>query len=193
MAISKRERTIIIATAAAAVLLLGDKYFLTPYLETRGRVALETRECQTRLEKANRLLSKERQLKKRWSEVSSASMKPDASAAESQLLHALRDWAQEADLVLSTVKPEQTETDKQFQKLAFRATGSGGMRAVSGFLWRIQTSSIPARISDLQVSARKDGTDDLSIELRISTLCPVQEAAAVPLQAAVSSPKENKE
>ena len=193
MAISKRERTIAAATAVAAVLLLGDRYFLTPALERREVVIAETKECLGKLERANRLFAKERLLKKKWSDASTGSMKADASAAESQLLHALRDWAQDAGLILSTMKPEQTETDKQFQKLAFRATGSGGMRAVSGFLWRIHTCSMPARILDVQVSSRKDGNDDLSIELRISTLCPVQEAAAAPLQASAALPKEAKE
>src|SRR4029434_3577015 len=71
MAISRRERTIMIATGAAAVLLLGDKYFLTPHLETRERVVMETSDCLGRLERANRMISKEMRSEEHTSELQS--------------------------------------------------------------------------------------------------------------------------
>jgi hypothetical protein len=44
------------------------------------------------------------------------------------------------------------------------------MRQVGQFLWQVQTSAIPVRISDMSISTRKENTDDLELALGISTI-----------------------
>jgi hypothetical protein len=188
MRLSSRERWILMGAGAALLIYVADTYALGPLIENRDRIDNETADCLLQLDRAASLFNRQRHLKRRWSEVTRNSMKAEPSAAESQLLHALRDWAQDAGLTLSSVKPEQTEEEKLFRKITFRAVGSGSMRAVSKFLWRIETCTIPARILDLQVAARKEGTDDLSIQLGVSTLALIAAPAAPPATAPAPSP-----
>jgi len=44
------------------------------------------------------------------------------------------------------------------------------MAAISRFMWRLQTSKVPIRVTDLSITTRRDGIDDLSLDLGISTL-----------------------
>src|SRR3712207_7371087 len=53
---------------------------------------------------------------------------------------------------------------------SFRATANGRMDSISEFLWRIETAEIPLRINDMQINARKEGSDDLQLQLGVSTL-----------------------
>ena len=56
------------------------------------------------------------------------------------------------------------------REITFQAAGTGPMSAVARFLWRMETAPFPLRVEELQVGARREGTDDLSLQLRVSTL-----------------------
>ncbi len=171
MILSKRERTIVGLTVAVLALLLADRFLLSPVLDRRARIDAETGECRIELQKADGLFAQKRRLVPRWREMTDSGLGTGAPAAESRMLHAIRDWAQEAELNLSSVKHERTELERQFQKITWRAAGTGSMAAVSRFLFRIEESPLAVRISDLQVGARQEGSDALAIQVGISTLC----------------------
>jgi hypothetical protein len=65
---------------------------------------------------------------------------------------------------------KQSDKEKAFLKLTARFTGSGGMEQVGRFLWQVQTSNIPVRITDMSISTRKENTDDLELAVGISTI-----------------------
>ena len=95
----------------------------------------------------------------------------ELAQAESQVLHALRDWSQDSRLTLSSVKPGKVVERGELLEMSFQAAGTGSMSAVSRFLWRIETARLPIRIHQLQLGARKEGSDDLSLQLSLSSLC----------------------
>ena len=72
-------------------------------------------------------------------------------------------------MTLSSLKPERTEKEKDFFKITFRATGGGSMAQVGRFLWRIETAQVPVRVTDVTITSRKPGTDDLAVQLGIAT------------------------
>ncbi len=176
MILSKRERTIVILTAAVLAIFLADRFVLSPVLNRRARVEADTSDTLVLLLKADGLFAQKKRLAPRWREMTDSGLGTGAAAAESRLLHAIRDWAQEADLNLSSVKHERTEMERQFQKITWRASGTGSMTAVSRFLYRVQEASLPVRISDLQIGARQEGSDSLAIQVGVSTLCMVAKA-----------------
>jgi hypothetical protein len=58
--------------------------------------------------------------------------------------------------------------------------GTGNMRAVARFLYLAETTTLPLRIRELQIGSRKEGTDDLSVQLKLSTLYMGLESAEAP-------------
>jgi len=171
MILSKRERTIVVVTGAVLAIFLADRFFLTPVLARKAQIDTEAEDCSSKEKKAKRLFDLKEALMPRWQEMTDSGLGTGAMAAESRLLHAFRDWAQEAQLNLSSVKHERTEMEKQFQKITWRATGTGSMAAVSRFLHSIQEATLPMRIADLQIGSRQEGGDSLSIQVGVSTLC----------------------
>ncbi len=180
MKLSKRE-TYIAAAAVAAVVLLGlDRYALTPVLESGAALEAEKERLVQELESAQRLFERRRMLGRRWDELTAGGLTDDPEEAESLVLHAMRDWADEAGLVLSSLKPERQDTDGKVREITVVAAGRGRMRAVARFLWQAETSTLPLRIREVPVGSRKEGTDDLSLQLRASTLYLEEGAPAAP-------------
>jgi type II secretory pathway component PulM len=169
--LSKRERFIGIATGAVVALLALDWFIFTPLLERRTQVQADITIAQVKFDRATLLFNNTKAVNTRWGEMLSGGLKADASAAESQVLQAVHDWARESGLNMSSIKRERTDKVNQFQQVTLRAAANGNMGAASRFLWRVQTARIPVRITDLLISStRKEGTDDLSLTLGISTI-----------------------
>lgn len=178
MVLSKRERTIARVAAAVLGLLLADRLFLTPQLERRSQIDAEVSNCLVELQRSNSVLAQKRRLLPRWREMADSGLGTGAGSAESRFLHSIRDWAQESDLNLTSVKLERSELDRGFQKITWRASGTGNMGAVSAFLWRVQEASLPVRILDVQITSRQDGADSLTLQVGVSTLCRAEKEEA---------------
>jgi hypothetical protein len=101
-------------------------------------------------------------------------------------------WAQESGITLSSLKPDRPESEKQFQKITIRATGSASMQSIARFLNRIQTSPKPLRISDIQITSHKEGTDELAIHIGVSTLFLAPEVPKPAKASAVATIREDR-
>jgi Tfp pilus assembly protein PilO len=167
--LSKRERYIAIATALVVGILVLDQFILSPLMAQKEIVDVRIAEAQQQLANANQLFAKARSANRNWREMS-GTVERSASDAESRVLNNVRQWAQDEGMNLASVKPERTERDKDFDRITFRATGTGGMQQIGRFLYRIETASMPVRVTDLLLSTRKEGTDDLAITVGIATI-----------------------
>ena len=182
MFLSKRERTIAVVMLVAVTVLVLDRYVLTPILDRQAQLDMEHARVESDLARAGSLFERRKHLGPRWRRMVAAGLNAKPAEAESRVLHAVRDWSQASGLVLASIKPEGTSEAHGLQAMAFRASGTGRMRAVAEFLWRLQTASLPIKVTELQIGARKAGKDDLTLQFRLSSLCvatsPTSDAAS---------------
>ena len=61
--------------------------------------------------------------------------------------------------------------------LIFIAGFGTTMLSIANLLWSMETATIPVRVNDLQILPRKEGTNDLTLQLTVSTLCLLPEPA----------------
>ena len=176
MILSRRERYIVIGTVVVVGILALDRLFLTPLIERRQETDARIRLATGQMEKGTALITNRGRVNRKWNEISGTTLKTDGATAESQIIRSVGDWALEAGLNPSSVKPERAEKEKQFMKITFRANATGNMAAISKFMWRLQTSRVPVRVTDLSITTRRDGADDLSLDLGISTIYQPPEA-----------------
>ncbi|MDY7010193.1 MAG: hypothetical protein SVV80_05500 [Planctomycetota bacterium] len=169
MILSKREKIIITATLVAISVLVLDRYALTPLLDRYSAVRTRKEMLLAETRHAENLLALHRKVAPRW-RILTGSLKSDPAEAESQMLHALRDWSEQAGLNLSLLRPERSTEKTDLREITFHVAGDGTMRSVSRFLWSLETADIPTRLKTMQLRSRKEGIDDLSVQLRISTL-----------------------
>ena len=111
MARSKRENLLIIGVAAAVGVFALDRYVLTPYTDARDAIAADRAAAAEQLADASRLFQRERQLRKAWADMQAAGVDDAPSEAERRMLHAVRQWAQDAVVRNLSLRPERTNRE----------------------------------------------------------------------------------
>jgi hypothetical protein len=190
VSLSRREKIIGITVGAVVGLFALDRLAVTPLLAQREQLNTDISKAELQLAQATNLIRSKPLLDKQLADNISKGLTKGQSEAESQLLNHLREWAQESGLDLGTLKPagapqqvvklggRPSEKEKAFLKLTCRASGTGNAEQVGRFIYRIQTASIPLRITDLTINTRKEETDDLEVSLGVSTIFLTPEAIA---------------
>lgn len=179
--LSKREKWIAVVACAVLALLVTDWYVLTPLLEARDRVGIEHETKARELGEAAEALTQGRRSRAVWDEMVKGGLGVDPSDAESRMLNTLRAWSQETGLSISSIRPERVVKSNDLARIGFEATGNGTLRSVAQFMQRIESSSLPLRVHEMQVSSRSEGADDLTLRLRVSTICKDPDPPAKPV------------
>ena len=194
MVVTKRERTYLIAIGVILGLLLLQYMAISPFMSYRAQIETDLAAATKTLDASQILFHRQDNHQKEWKALLGSSLKATPSEAESQVLHSVRDWAQESRLGLESLKPEHLAQDKSsaFQEIAFRASGSGPMASIARMLWHLETAPIPLHVNSVQITPRKEATDDLTVQLSISTIClnPMPEK---PQPRPAAGPEETKE
>jgi hypothetical protein len=187
--LSKRERFIGIAVAAVVGYFALDRIAISPLMAQREELLGKINDAELDLARGKSLIASKRTLDRQLSENVARGLTQDPSTAQSQLLNNVLAWAQESGLTVSSLKPNPApqavpkvggkpgEKEKAFLKLTCRATMAGSMQEAGRFMFRLQTSSIPVRITDVTINSKKEGTDDLELTLGLSTIFLAPDAA----------------
>ena len=186
MVLSKRERYIAIATISTLALVAIYSLVVSPMIDDRAGLADKISKAQLEKDRGDLALKLSANLNKQWNDRITGPLKKNASLAESQVLESIVAWGKESGMTgMSINKPDRIEKEKDFSKITFRATAKSNARQLASFMYHIQTSTIPVRITDLTVTSPKE-VDDLTISMGISTifLPPEQDNKAVGTAAA---------
>src|SRR5687768_8795808 len=175
MVLTKRERYVGIATVAVLSILVLDQFIVGPALERIETLDAKIDLAQQQHRSAQQLFNASNTANRAWKTMAGDAMLRGGGDPESRVLNSVREWAQDEGMRLPSVIPQPAQTEKGFNKIVFRATGSGNLSQVGRFLYRVQTASMPLRITDLQITS-KDGTDELSVNFGIATISPIPEA-----------------
>ena len=168
MVLSSRERYIVIGSALVLGALGLDQFILNPLMDGWDQTQRQKQALQGEMTRARAALKNGHELAPKWRDMTAAGIKTDPAEAESQALHAIQTWAAESGVTLSMLKPDRMTEKTQLPAISFQAGAAGTMDAMGKWLWRMQYAKIPIRITELQLSSRKEGADDLTATLRLS-------------------------
>jgi hypothetical protein len=171
MVLSKRERYIGFGVGAALAILLLDSVVLSPYTRALDKIHADEKNYAEQQMAGVDAMKQQHDRQGEWQGMLNSGLKTDAAEADSQARHAVMDWMQNSHVALTTITPERQTAVGKFQVISFHVTGTGSMPSITRLLWSLETATIPMRIGDVTIKPRKEGTDDLSVDLTISTLC----------------------
>lgn len=169
MVLTKRERMILIVTLVCVGLLVASKFVVDPVQERLGRMEVERQQLAGDLEEARMLMGNRGTMQRKWNTLVADGLRNDAEA-ESRVLSALGEWADDAGLSLSSIKPDRVASDKGLQEMIFTVAGRGTLESVSRFLWRIETAALPAKVKDMQLGSGSESESAMSLQLHLSVL-----------------------
>jgi type II secretory pathway component PulM len=168
--LSKREKYIAIGVGIAVGLLVLDQYLLSPFLARDKAITAETDKVQQQLSRATKLMKEQRDLKPVWADMTSGGLKTTREEADSQALNAVREWAQDAGVSIVALGSSRYSEEQKFMVSTFHVTGTGRMQSISKLMWALETAPIPVRVNEIQITPQKEGTDNLQVQLTVSTL-----------------------
>ena len=175
MAISNREKYFTFALLAACSLFVLDRIAIEPYLERRDALGRQGLAAETSLTEARQILRDQRRLRKELAGMD-AFFALDPSSAEGRLLQLLQKSEQTSGVGGASFQRVGIVEEHGFTRLTFQATVVGKLSALAGFLYRIETASMPVRVDDVQVAPTKEAGDDLQIHFSVSTLCRAKQS-----------------
>lgn len=170
MVLSRREKYIAILTIVIIMILVADRYVATPFMDKMDQTAIEKQRLIVEMERAETLFERRSLMDRRWNDMVAGGLEGDAAKAESQILHSIRNWSKENGLMLSSVKPDHKTGEDELYEIVFQVAGTGTMNSVSRFLFQIEKSTLPIRLTDVQLGSREEDGNDLSLQLRLSAL-----------------------
>lgn len=168
--LSKRERIIGIATVMILAALVADRFVITPAMSKLEQLETQKQQLLAGLNEAQNLFERRRLMERRWQQLSAEGLKSE-SEAESQVLHALGQWAGESRLTLTSVKPQRLSAVKNgLQEMTFSVAGTGSLQGAARFLWHVERASLPVKIKDMQLGSANEQGDRMSLQLQLSAL-----------------------
>jgi len=170
MALTSREKIVLLLAIAAVAILAADRYVLTPLIAKRTENKQLCGSLEARLEQSMSIMERRRQLQVRWKEMLQSGLTSRAGQTESLVLRFLQESSQEAGLLLTSVQPEHTIGENQFGQVEFLISGSGSMRAVTRFLWHVETAALPLKIRKFQLGGSDDNASQMSLQLTLTTI-----------------------
>jgi hypothetical protein len=170
MAMSKRERYIFFAVAAAVSIFVLDRLILTPYADRRRELVQFRQENQNKLADVKQVLGREQRLRKLLVGMG-GSVRSDPSQAEGQVMHLLSDWERQAGVAKASFQRVRSVERYGYTHLTFHVSATGRIVPIATLLYLVETASVPMRIDELEVLPRGEGGEELQVQFSVSTLC----------------------
>jgi hypothetical protein len=192
--LSQRERYMAVGIGVVAGLAIIYYVVISPMTAWSKDLDDRQEKVHVTQEEDKHLDARKRQLSKLYDLMLKGGLKSDVSEAQNQMDRAVYDWAAQSSVIIATASNSGSNTydpKTGFTEVGYSVTCTGSTVGVAKLLYQIESAAIPIRIKTVTLRARKDGVDDLMVELNLSTLCvappkPPTAAPAAPVAAGES-------
>jgi Tfp pilus assembly protein PilO len=170
MVLSRRERYVAIGTIIAVAALVLDRYALTPILDRWNALDAQRLDLLSKVKDGELLVKQKPAAEETWKKRVEQGLKQGDAETKDALLHAVQNWSQDSRVTLTSVGVERAATQARTPEVTINVAAVGPWSAVARFLWDVQSSPLPVRVVQMEVFARREGADDLSLTMRLSGL-----------------------
>ena len=183
MVLSKRERGIFWTTLVVMVMVVFDRFVINPGLEALDSVSEEKQRLDAEVSAMRDVLDPNRSTTRarQWQEMIENGLLDDPSAAQSSMLHALEEWSEQSRVRLTSVTPQRSTRDRELRDrglrdIVFTIAGKGDMASIGEFVWLIEQTSKPVKITNLTLLGSTNASGrDLTLSLKLSLLYLAEE------------------
>ena len=170
MKIDSRQKLLLIVTAAVLVVFFGDKVVFTRLTGLWNRRAEEVVKLRNQIERGNRLIADEANIRARWASMRTNTLPTDQSLAQEQALKAVENWSQESGASMNGFTTQWKTDADDHQTLICRVDASGSLWALARFIYDIESGPVALKLESLDLSSRDNTGQQLNLALQISGL-----------------------
>lgn len=170
MKIRNRQQVLAILAIAAVGLLAADRLIITPLARIWKARAERIAKLKEYVSNGQALLAREPAIRQRWEHMRTNALSGEPSVAENQVFKAFERWAQESGIMISSIKPQWKKPADDFSTLECTVEATGNLTALTRFLYNIEKDPLAIRIVAMQINARDDSGEQLTLSLQVSAL-----------------------
>ena len=180
MKIENRQKLLTVVAISAVALLALDRLILTPLGHVWGKRSERIVELSKDLTQGKLLLDREKEIRKRWSNMASNTLPVNLSMAESKVLKSVDTWTQDSGISFTSIKPQWKQNADDYVTLECRADAFGDMSSLMRFLYDLERELLALRVEDVEISSRDNDGQQLSLGVRFTGLVLTGEPAEQP-------------
>ena len=170
MQTNNRQQLLTLVALTALVLLVGDRFILTPLVKSWNERSARIIELRKNVSKGAQILDREPTVRTRWKEMSTNTLASDNSEAEDQVFKAFDRWAQESRISISSIKPQWKHNSEDYLTLECRVDAAGNLAALTRFLYNIERDALALKVDAVEITSRDNNGSQLALGLLVSGL-----------------------
>ena len=170
MNIKNRQHILAIVAIAAVALLAGDKFVLSPLLTSWKERSVKIADLTKSVSQGSQLIGRDQIIRSRWEHMKTNMLPSNASVAENEVLRAFERWSQDSRISIASIKPQWKMADDDYMTYECRADAFGSLQAITRFLYEIEKDPMALKIESVEINARDNNGQQLSLGLQVSGL-----------------------
>lgn len=168
---SNRQRLLMILAGTAVALLVLDSLVITPLTKAWQARSAEIARLQKNVTEGRGILARADRTRAMWAEMQSQALPKDAAKAEQDLITAFDRWGRSSGIELGSIKPQwKRGATSRYSQLECRVDATGSLATLGRFLYEVEKSTLALRVDSLELTARDDSGQKLSLGLLVSGL-----------------------
>jgi Tfp pilus assembly protein PilO len=170
MTIKNRQQFLVMLTLAAAALFIGVNFIYEPLAKLWSARAQRITELRQRVADGRLLLQREEGIRSRWARMRTNALPDNPSLAEQQLLRQFDQWSRDSGASITAITPQWKSEGTNHLTLNCRVEAGGDLGTLSQFLYNIEKDPVALKLDGVELTARDNNGQQLTLGLQISGL-----------------------
>lgn len=170
MNIKNRQQLLIVVTAVLVALYLGNLLLFGPLQKLWKSRQAAIVQLRQQVSSGRVLIRRGDIIRNEWAHMNADALPPQASSAEQDILRGFDRWSQASGVNVESITPQWENDEPDYSTLDCRVDASGNLFTLTRFLYQIESDPMPIQIESVQLTARDDQGQELSLGLDLSGL-----------------------
>ncbi|MEI6467772.1 MAG: hypothetical protein WCQ89_23835 [Verrucomicrobiota bacterium] len=168
---SNRQQMLLILAGVAIGVLILDSVVLTPLSKAWQTRSAEITKLQKNVTEGRGVIARATSTRAKWAEMQSQALPKDPAKSEQDLITAFDRWGRANNVELGSIKPQwKRGATNRYSQLECRVDATGTLSTLSRFLYEVEKSPLALRVDSVELMARDDNGQKLTLGLLVSGL-----------------------
>lgn len=174
---NNRQRLLLILTGAAVLLFVLDRLVLVPATKSWQARSAEIAQLKKNVASGRGVIERGPRTQALWKEMQTQALPKDAAQAEQDLISAFDRWGRASNIELGSIKPQWKQgqsarggSGERYSLLECRVDATGSLATLTRFLFEVERSPLALKIESIELSARDNNGQRLTLALLVSGL-----------------------
>lgn len=166
-----RQRLLVIGAGIMVALFVLNSILIEPLISTYQDHAKEIAKLKADVARGSNAINRAKTTEKTWDDMKANALPRDPAEAEQNVISAFDRWGRANNIELSSIRPQWKRGAKDtYSLLECRVDATGNISTLSRFIYEVEHSSLALRIDSVEMSARDDFGQKLTLGLIVSGL-----------------------